>query len=272
MIVNRCIAVNFSLRATWLSFAALKCEHYYVFVVNRYKLMSQRAFQKDDVNWRGGVKVLFLTDGLLDCHWWDIILTNSAERKSWISLLCLLIINKITVIAFALNLMSKATHLLEHQFMNSLQLKDSSHLQSLLCRLRCHPLLLLWRLSLFGSCALPSAWSWRTAALLLWSLHLRPCRTNQRKERRRMKKEGLAVKQLPFFKKVWRGCNFKGEALDSHLFKGVFELLHANHPGRFCQKLRGHQLYEVLKVDSAANWRQNQKKRCRNSETSITLC
>lgn len=50
-----------------------------------------------------------------------------------------------------------------------------------------------------------------------------------------------------------------------HLFEGVFELLHADHPRRFCQKLRGHQIHKVLKVHSATDWRGNQKKRFRTS-------
>lgn len=49
------------------------------------------------------------------------------------------------------------------------------------------------------------------------------------------------------------------KVLESDLFKGVFELLHANHPSCFCQKLWGHQVYKVLKVNSATNWEGNRK-------------
>lgn len=103
--------------------------------------------------------MLFLIDDLLDRHWWDIILTNSAEQKRLVTV-CI-------------------DHDRNQCDYCDLQTKDSSYLQSLQCHLHCRLLLWLWRLSLFGSCALPSAWSWRTAAPPSWSLHPRPCQTNQ---------------------------------------------------------------------------------------------
>lgn len=137
-----------------------------------------------------------------------------------------------------------------------------SYLQSLPFRLRCRLPLWLWHLSLVGSCARPSAWSWQTAALLLWSLRRHPCQTDTRSRKDAQ---------------VWARGHFSesletlGKPFDLHLFKGILELLHANHPGRFCQKLWGHQVYKVLKVNSAAHWRENQKERHRNQDTAVTM-
>lgn len=121
-------------------------------------------------------------------------------------------------------------------------LMDRLYLQNLRCRLRYHRLLWRWRRSLFGSCAHPSVWSWHTSAPLLWSLHRHPCRTDRQEE--------TATRRE---KQRQRRSREKRRRFDSHLFKGVSELLHADHPSCFLQQLWGHEVYKILKVNSAPN-------------------
>lgn len=153
---------------------------------------------------------------------------------------------------------------------------DGSYLQSLPCRPRCRLPLWLWRLSLSGSCALPSAWSWHSAAPLLWSLHPHPCRTDQKKTREEEQHEHPALFITTASESGEEG-GFSGsleslrKVLDSDLFKGVFELFYANHPSCFCQKLWGHQVYKVLKVDSATNLGGGQRKRTLDTFLSISI-
>lgn len=109
-----------------------------------------------------GLLVRRLPSWIPGCHWWDIILTNSAEEETSVSLA--------RFVTTSSDSLSNA---------NSIR-ATSSYLQSLQCRPHYRPLLWRWRRSLFGSCAPPSALSWHSAAPLLWSPHRRPCQTNQR--------------------------------------------------------------------------------------------
>lgn len=54
---------------------------------------------------------------------------------------------------------------------------------------------------------------------------------------------------------------------DSHLFKGISELLHANHPSCFFQQLWGHEVYKILKVNSATHW----SEKTEDTENEIAL-
>lgn len=69
-------------------------------------------------------------------------------------------------------------HLSQHQF-TVCSTTTLSYLQSQLCHPHCRPLLWQWHQSPSGSCALPSALSWQSAAPLLWSPRHRPCQTNE---------------------------------------------------------------------------------------------
>lgn len=125
------------------------------------------------------------------------------------------------------------------------RLMDSSYLQNLPFHLHYHQLLWRWCQSLFDSCAHPSVWSWQTSAPLLWSLRLHPCRTDRQEKISNMV---CKTDRLRRRRRRWR------RRFDSHFFKGISELLHANHPSCFFQQLWGHEVYKILKVNSATNW------------------
>lgn len=163
------------------------------------------------------------------CHWCDIILTNSVDEKSLISF-------PDSGHVFIKAPTSSNSHqclveLFDEQFVPSKSTVPSPlssaslTMASISLRLMCSPISLIMA-HLSSSVVIspsPSMSNWpagKNSNMV--------CKTERWRRRRRR--------------------------VDSHLFKGISELLHANHPSCFFQQLWGHEIYKILKVNSATNW------------------
>lgn len=176
------------------------------------------------------------------CHWWDIILTNSADEKNLISFPdSRHVLIKAPV---SLNLHQCLVELFDGQFVPSKSTVPSPlssaslTMASISLRLMCSPISLIMA-HLSSSVVIspsPSMSNWPAGKKNSNSV----CKTERRRRRKRF---------------------------DSHLFKGISELLHANHPSCFFQQLWGHEVYKILKVNSATHW----SEKTEDTENEIAL-